>query len=75
MAPSHLKISIDGRQTANFLLLLDLTVEHALNRHSTCSFFMRQPPSARHFYEPDPGKPVEIAAVGQGGAERELLRV
>lgn len=73
MTPSHVKITINGIQTADFLILLDLSVENQLNRHSTCRFAMRQPPSSRYFYEPDLGKDLVIHAIDGAGAELELF--
>lgn len=73
MTPSYLRVQIDGREMADFLILIDASVTHELNRHPECVLRYRQPPSSRYFYEPDIGKTFVAKAVDAEGAELELF--
>ncbi len=74
MTPSFIKVLIDGQPVPDFLLTLDCTITHELNRHSTCSVQFREPPAARFFYEDKIGKPMVLRAVDADGAELELFK-
>ena len=74
MTPSFIKVLIDGQQTPDFLITLDCTITHELNRHSTCSVQMREAPGSRFFFESLIGKPMLLRAVDADGAELELFK-
>ncbi len=77
MTPAYLKVNIDGSDLANtarFLILLDATATHELNRHPICRVQYRQPPGSRYEYEPQIGKSLEIRAVDAEGAELQLFK-
>jgi type VI secretion system secreted protein VgrG len=76
MTPSFVKVAIDGTdvmQNASFLILLDVSITHELNRHPECRIRYRQPPSSRFFYEPMIGKDLTLKAVSDQGAELILF--
>jgi uncharacterized protein involved in type VI secretion and phage assembly len=74
MTPSFIKVLIDGQPTPDFLLTLDCTITHQLNRHSICTVQFREPPASRFFFEPMIGKPLEMKAVDANGAELTLFK-
>ena len=74
MTPSFIKVIVNGQPVPDFLLALDCTITHELNRHSTCSVQFREPPAARFFYESSIGKPMELRAVDADGAELSLFK-
>ena len=77
MTPSFIKVLLDGQDVetlAPFLLTLDCTISHQLNRHSTCRVQFREPPSSRFFFEPQIGVVMELKAVDADGAELPLFK-
>ncbi len=77
MTPSFVRIFLDGQnveELAPFLITLECTITHELNRHSTCLVQFREPPASRFFFEGSLGKPMEVRAVDVDGAELSLFK-
>jgi len=74
MTPSFIKVIIEGTEVPDFLITLDCTITHELNRHSTCAVQFREPPASRFFFESKIGKEIELRGVDADGAELEIFK-